>query len=238
MSRLESHRQKQFMKKVIFFVIFLVILLVLIATLGFNALINSSLFVSNLFSNKSNQEQKQEENFFGTLYIDSIPSATNSASIVVSGSSANFDTVEYYINEEKVKSTTVSDSPSFSDQIGSLKKGVNNVYIKALAKSAKKEKKSEVYNVVYTNDKPKLEISDPQDNSKTSKSEIQITGETNEDRDIEVKINQLPVIVNTKGKFTTSVRLKEGENKIEIAAIDPAGNMEKKTLTITYQKDD
>lgn len=237
MSRLEDHRRKQFMHKILFFLVCLVGLIVLLATVGFNALINSSIFVRNLLSNgNTDQTEQANDNFFGTLYIDSIPTATNSARIIVSGSASNYDTIEYYINDDKVKTITVSNIPSFSNEIGDLKKGVNNVYIKAIAKSAKKEKDSEVFNVVYSDEKPKLEIKEPSETSKTSKSEISVIGET--DKDIEIKINQSPVIVDATGKFQTSVRLKEGENKIEITAIDQAGNTEKKTLTVEYRKDD
>ena len=204
--------------------------------MGFSALINSSLFIGNLFSNKSDQNTETKDNFFGTLHIDSIPTATNSARFVVSGSASNFKTIEYYINDEKVESHSIADAPSFTDEIGNLKKGINNVYIKAVAEDVKKEKKSDDYNVLYSDEKPKLEISDPQDNSKTSKSEITIVGTT--DKEITIKANQLPVIVDASGKFQTTVRLKEGENKIEITAVDDAGNSEKKTLTVTYQKDE
>lgn len=204
--------------------------------MGFNALINSSIFISNIFSNKSDQTEQIEDHFFGSLNIDSIPTATNSARLVIAGSAPNFQTVEYYINEDKVKTSLVADKPSFSDEIGTLKKGINNVYLKAITEDKKNEKKSQVYNVVYTDEKPKLEISDPQDNIKTSKAEITVVGMT--DKDITIKANQQPVIVDTAGKFQTTIRLKEGENKIEVTATDDAGNIETKTITMTYQKDD
>lgn len=204
--------------------------------MGFNALINSTLFINNLFSTKSDQNEQNQDHFFGSLNVDSIPYATNSARFVVAGSAANFSTVEYYINEDKVKTSKVADMPSFSDEIGNLKKGVNNVYLKAVSENKKNEKKSQVFNILYTDEKPKLDLSDPKDNSKTTKSDLTIVGTT--DKDITVRANQQPVIVDANGKFQTSIRLKEGENKIEITAADDAGNMETKTLTVTYQKDE
>ncbi len=105
-----------------------------------------------------------------------------------------------------------------------------------MTKDNKNEKKTSDYNVFYSDDKPKLEITEPQDNSKTSKSEITIIGST--DNDITVRTNNLPVIVDATGKFRTTLRLKEGENKIEISAVDDAGNNETKTITVTYQKDE
>ena len=57
------------------------------------------------------------------------------------------------------------------------------------------------------------------------------------DRDNTVRANGSPLVVNADGSFNTLVRLKEGENKIEITAQDDAGNEEKKILTVTYSKD-
>ncbi len=216
--------------------VLIIILMAILFNVGFNALINSSLFFGKLFSKNSDQEQQTQDNFFGSLHIDSIPTATNSARFVISGSATNFKTIEYYINDEKVESHSIVDMPSFNDEIGDLKKGANNVYIKAIAEDKKKEKKSDVYTILYSDEKPKLEISEPQDNSKTSKSDLTIKGTT--DKEITIKANQMPVIVDATGKFQTTVRLKEGENKIEITATDDAGNEEKKTLTVTYQKDE
>lgn len=237
MSRLESYRKKQFAKKVFFFTVLLALLIGLLATLGLRALINSSLYISSLFSkNSTDTEQDTRESFFGSLDVINIPTATNSASFILSGSATNYDTLEFYINSEKVKEAIVKNSPNFTVEIGELKKGENKVYIKALSEEAKKEKKTQEYTVLYVSDKPKLEVSEPKESGKTSLQELKIVGKT--DKDITIRINLSPVVVDSQGNFQHTIKLKDGENKIEVLAEDDAGNIEKKEITMTYQKDE
>ena len=44
-------------------------------------------------------------------------------------------------------------------------------------------------------------------------------------------------MVDANGSFETSVRLKDGDNQIVATAQDIAGNVETKTIKVTYQKD-
>ena len=85
-------------------------------------------------------------------------------------------------------------------------------------------------------EKPKLEVSQPNDNSKTNKQEIKIEGKT--DKETYIKINGQPVVVDSQGSFVTLFKLNEGDNSIEIIAEDIVGNQEKKTIKVTYSKDD
>jgi len=45
------------------------------------------------------------------------------------------------------------------------------------------------------------------------------------------------VVVSGDGKFTYSVRIKEGENIIRVVATDVAGNEEVKEIKVIYEKD-
>jgi hypothetical protein len=237
MSRLQYHQKKVYTSQVIFFAIILILVVVFIFTIGIKMVVNTSLNVSQLTSGKNSDQTNSVKNndFYGNISIDSIPEATNSAKIIVSGSVTNFDLVQFYLNGEKVKEKKLS-SDSFSEEIGDLKKGDNKVFLLAKSKKEKKEKQSDNYTVGYKTDKPKLEISEPSDNSKTNKQEINIVGKT--DKDVTVTVNDLPVVVGSQGEFQTSVKLHDGENKIIVKALDNFGNSEEKTLTLTYQKDD
>ena len=123
----------------------------------------------------------------------------------------------------------------FSEEIGDLEKGDNNFYIQAKSKDSKIKKNTITYKVFYKNEKPKLDISEPSDNSTTNNQEIKVKGST--DRETYVRVNDLPVVVDASGGFETTVRLKDGDNQIVITASDIAGNMETKFLKTTYQKD-
>ena len=199
-------------------------------------LLNTSIFVADIFNKNEVTPLTKNEDVYGAVNIDNIPSATNSAKIVVSGSLINYTFLKFYINDEKVKEKEIKSSDSFSEEIGDLVKGNNEVYVKAFTKDKKNSKKTEVFQVFYNNEKPKLEVSEPADNSKTSKSDILIKGIT--DKEVFIKINDFPVVVNANGDWQTTIKLKEGDNSIVIFASDLSGNTESKTLTINYQKEE
>lgn len=237
MSRLQEHQKKRLMQTTIFFACLLTVIFIFIFTIGFKLLLASSAFIAQLTSKKNAQNTpNKDSDFIGTIDIDNIAVATNSSQIVVSGSVLNFDDLDFYINGEKVKNTNVSTKDSFTEQIGELKKGDNEIYINAIAKETKKEKQSKKYSVVYKSEKPKLEIKSPVDNFKTSKSELKIGGST--DKETYIRVNDGPVVVDVLGNFQTSLKLAQGENKIKVSAADIAGNIEEKTITVTYQKED
>ncbi len=233
MSRLEKHKQKEFYRKVGFMVGLLVILLLFMFFVGFQLLLNGGGYVGKI-SRGSEEEKIESEEFYGIVNLDELPTATNSAQVVVSGSLDNYKIVEFYINNKKVKTKSL-DSDTFTQEIGLLNKGKNEVFIKALSEDKKHEKKSSEYTITYKNEKPKLEISEPGNNSTTNKTDIIIAGKT--DLEVFLKINDSPAVVDAQGSFRESVRLKEGENKFTITAEDDAGNLEKKELTIKYDKD-
>jgi hypothetical protein len=234
MTRLEEHKQKVFYQKVALMVGILILLIAFIFFVGFQFILKSSGYVGNL-SSKSDSLTPQADNFYGTLDLDELPSATNSASFIISGSVTNFDTVQFFINEKKIQSSSVDSKGTFNKTVSGLEKGKNEVYVKALTSDQKHSKTSDTYTIHYKSDKPKIEISEPGDNSKTDHSEIKVMGKT--DPDVSVKINNSPVVVDSQQQFQQIVNLKEGENKIDIWVQDDAGNSDQKELTVTYKKD-
>ncbi len=237
MSRLEKHKQKQYTITVTSIIIVLIILLVFIFTVGFKLLLNTSAFIASIGSTKtSTQPLEKNDDFIGNISIDSIPSATNGATIIVSGNVLNFNKVEFFINGERVKETSLPNSDSFEVEVGDLQKGSNEFYAVGKTSGSKSTKKTQVFTVLYDNEKPKLEVGEPANDSKTNKQEIKIAGTT--EKEVFVRINDLPVVVDVQGNFQTSVNLKEGSNTYTITAEDIAGNVETKTVTVTYQKDD
>lgn len=201
---------------------------------GIKLLVSFTLFLNQLANGGSKQQTTQQKEEFNSINIDPIASATNSASIVFSGSSLNFDALEIYVNGEKSDEISISDT--FEGEVKNLIKGTNKISFIAKSIQSKEIKKTAVYEVLYKDEKPKLEIQEPNDNSRTNKEDLKISGKT--DNETSIRINGQPIITDSEGKFTTLLRLKDGENKIEIIAEDIVGNQEKKNLTVTYSKDD
>ncbi|OGK13965.1 hypothetical protein A3A93_04945 [Candidatus Roizmanbacteria bacterium RIFCSPLOWO2_01_FULL_38_12] len=204
--------------------------------IGLNSLINAAIFVNSIFSPDNKNVAKQSDTFYGLLDIDEPPSATSSASLKISGHTAEYDTVDIYLNNIKVDSATPKSSGDFSKTIGSLRSGNNTIYFVANTANDKQEKKSDTYNVEYVSEPPQLEIESPADNAKVASQEIEVKGTT--DNGVTLKLNNLPVVVDSQGNFKSSYRLKDGENKLELIATDIAGNETKNTLIVTREKDE
>jgi len=236
MSRLESHRQKNLYQRIYILAALLIIFIIFMYTVGLRLIIDGSLMLSGVNKNtKIIENVSSINNDFSNLLVDHPPTATNAASILLTGSVINFDQVEFYLNDEKIKDISPTDG-NFSEIIDNLQKGDNQIFLVAKSSSDKRLKKSDVYEILYKNEKPKLEITQPIDQTKTSQQEIIISGKTNSETYI--RINNRPVVVDSKNEFRSSEVLKEGENKFEIIAEDAVGNTETKQLTVIYQKEE
>ena len=234
MRRLERVQEKKLKNKIVVYLAVFILVVYFIFTYGIRLLLNTSSFISGLFPQPSPKPLSKTEESFSSIDISSIPQATNSAKIIISGSTLNFDILDFYLNDKKVKEIK-SSSDIFNEEIGDLEKGDNSIYIRARSEDNRTIKKTIIYKVFYKNEKPKLEITEPSDNFSTSNQEIKIKGST--DKETYVHINDLPVVVDANGNFETSIRLKDGDNQITATAQDIAGNTETKTLKVTYQKD-
>ncbi len=210
-------------------------LLYFVFAIGFNLLLNSAAFVAQFTNPKVTPLVQKNSDFIGTVSIDSIPNATNSAQFTVSGTAVNFNTVELYLNGEQVKSIKLDTSDGFTAQIGDLQTGTNEVYAVGIDTQNNQQKKTQVYTVEYLNQPPKLDVQSPPDHTKTNTNEIVVKGQT--DKETYVRINDSPVVVGATGEFQYTVQLKEGDNSISVVAQDVAGNQTTKSLTVTYQKD-
>lgn len=236
MSRLKRHEQKQFTRTLTIYVVIFLVIVVFIFTFGLKLLFGTALFVANLTNKKMpSPSLTKTENFIKNIDVTDIPVATNSARFTIAGEILNFDKVSFYINGEKVKELTLPYSDSFIQEIGDLKKGANDIFLSASSNGDKTSKSSPHYTITYLSDKPKLDISEPSDSVKTNKQEIKVAGST--DKEIFIKINDLPIVVDANGSFQTIVKLNDGDNKITVTATDVAGNIETKTLTVTYHND-
>ncbi len=236
MSRLHSHQRKQIYLQLIFYIVIFFVILALIFTFGIRLLINGSLFVGSISQPKStSQSSSSSEDFIGMFRLDNPPNATGAATVIVTGTVTNYDSVEFYLNGENVK-TVKTESESFAEEIGPLQPGKNQLYAVARSDSQKETRTSSTFTVTYKNQKPKLEITQPSDNSTSTSQEITVAGNT--DPETYIQVNGSPVVVDAQNHFQTTVKLNEGENKIEVVAEDIVGNQENQTLTVTYRKND
>ncbi len=233
MSRLEDHQNKQFTQRMIIAVVLSVAAIIFFFSTGIKMLVSFTLFLNQLSKGKTAQQSTTQTTTLNNISIDPIASATNSANITFTGTSLNFDNLEIYLNGEKQDEISVSDT--FAGEIKGLEKGDNTIYFIAKSSSSKETKKTSTYDVLYKSDNPKLDISEPNDGIKTNRQDVKISGTT--DKETTIRINGQPIVVDVDGKFTTLLRLKDGDNKIVIVAEDIVGNKTEKNLTVNYSKD-
>jgi hypothetical protein len=234
MSRLERHQNKTFIQKMAIAVVLFIAFVIFFFSVGIKVLVSFTLFLNQLANGGNKQQTTEQKKVFNTVAIDPIPSATNSGTILFSGTALNFDSLEIYLNNEKLDEIDISDT--FSGEVKGLEKGENTIYFIAKSSETKETKETDPYEVLYKNEKPKLEIQEPSDNARTNKEDVKVAGQT--DKETSIRINGQPIITDSEGKFSTMVRLKDGENKIQIVAEDIVGNQEQKELKVTYSKDD
>ncbi len=236
MKKFASHQQRKYSHQILFYLFLLILIIIFIATIGIKLIINTTLFVAE-YSHRDRDKLIQKTSnteFILPPEILDLPSATNSATIHVTGKATRAKKLSLYVNDKLYKEIVLPED-SFETDID-LDPGENSIYLALEDSKTKQKKQSVTYQVVYKSEKPKLEIIFPNDQEKVSKDEIEVVGQT--DKETFIKINELPAIVNVEGKFLYTLKLKEGENMIKIEAQDIAGNIETKELTVIYQKEE
>jgi hypothetical protein len=141
MSRLEVRRQKRFRNLLVLYIVIFIALSIFVVTFGLRLLISGTVYLGNMFS-KKDTTQETTDRFFGTIAVDTLPTATNSARLIVSGTVNQFDALDFYLNGEKVKTVDIKSAQSFSEEIGDLKNGDNTIYLIAKAPDNKKEQRT------------------------------------------------------------------------------------------------
>ncbi|KGA97788.1 peptidase S8 [Alkalihalobacillus alcalophilus ATCC 27647 = CGMCC 1.3604] len=156
---------------------------------------------------------------------------TNEESIVVTGESAPSLDVAVYNHGEEVAQTTTDESGQFEVEFD-LVEGENEITAKALLEVGVGPE-SEAVTVILDQTNPILTIDEPVDGSKTNRETATVTGTAEDDHIDEVIVNGQSVAVNEDGSFSQRVLLDEGENVIDVTAVDLAGNEASTSVTIT-----
>lgn len=199
----------------------------------------SSLSLLNRFKETPKVTKPISDNAFLAPPVLNIPyEATNSATIFVRGYTMANTSVEIYVNDElKSAVKSISDGSFLSDPI-TLDLGKNSISGKTIDTSGNKSYGSKPIIITFSNEKPILEITDPQDNQivKVGEKKVTVSGKTNSDKEITITISGNRVIVNSDGNFSQSVTLSDGDNNITITALDKAGNTTEVTRKVTYQQ--
>lgn len=159
--------------------------------------------------------------------------ATSSPELIITGYSSPNTRVEIYLDDEIKTTTSVKEDGSFITDPITLLLGTNNIYGKAISDS-KKSLPSKTIKLNFSNEKPTLDLSEPQDGTqvKGGDKKIHVSGKT--DPSNSVTVNGATLIVNNQGNFSTDISLNDGDNTITIITQNQVGNTSKLERKITY----
>lgn len=230
--RLEQKTRNKFIISLIFVIIFAYAFL----TWGLPQIVGSLAFLNK--SKISNTENPAEDPALPPPVLNIPYEATNSADFIINGYTTPNSEVEIYLDNQLKTKTRANGGGEFTATI-QLSEGINNIYGITLQKdpddsSDKKSLPSKTIKLQFSDEKPVLEVSQPQDNQEIKGGDKKITVSGKTDSQNSVSVNGLTAVVNNEGVFQTVVPLNDGENLITIISQNPVGNTTKVEKKVIY----
>lgn len=210
-----------------------IIIAFLIFSYGIGVLSGFAEILNKIFTNDKDS-QTERSDLLQPPILDELPQATNSAKIKISGLSFQGKKALVFLNGEKVSETEVSADRFLFDDF-SLKDGVNEIKAKSVGENNLESDFSVAFTIVLDKKEPEFIVDSPtEDQSFSGNNRISVKGKVEEDA--QVLANGFLANVNTEGNFEVFVPLNEGDNEIEIKAIDIAGNIKSQKIKVHFSK--
>jgi len=229
--RIEEKKQK---KRLVLAIVGSIALVVFLLIFGFKLLIGFSLLVEKLHGS-AQPTQNPTQTIILPPSLDPLPAATNSSSLVVSGSGQSGLTAVLYINDSETKDISITQSGTFVAQITNLKDGTNTISAKLMDTKGNISDLSNVVTVEIKQKQPTLTITSPSDNTSIlgDNNNVTISGST--DDNTTVTVNGHVIVINSDNSFSYQYPLSTGQTKLTIVATDDAGNTTTVERNVTYQ---
>lgn len=207
-------------------------LLFLLLFFGIPLLAKFAAFVSEL-KNSSTPIAQEDKTPPTSPSLDPLPQFVREPRVTVNGRAEAGSTLKLFVNDTKVKEILIGETSTFSAEI-TLEKGSNRVITRATDSFGNEGEFSGSQTIVYDIDPPVMTVEKPSDGETFYGSQkiVEVAGIT--EPNVKITINERVVVVDSEGKFSQRVSLSEGENNLNIVAIDEAENKTEKTITVTY----
>lgn len=168
--------------------------------------------------------------------IYSVPVATSSATLTLSGVAEPASVVQILNNDTEIDQQTAAEDGSFTFDV-ELVSDLNVLTALATDESGNVSRPSKQYQVVFDNQAPTISVSEELLNglSIEGKDKKRYTLEGSTEPLAKVLILDRFVIADSEGVFRFPFDLNEGENLIQMTAVDKAGNEASLEITITYR---
>ncbi|MBU2543486.1 hypothetical protein KJ707_02910 [Patescibacteria group bacterium] len=231
-SRLSRKQQQQMMHQTVLIVV--VALSLLVAFIFF--IMPQFLSLADSILNGPSILNEDQDQIPPQTPILAVPvSATNSASLLISGIGEMASQAVLVLNGEKLEEVKIDDKGEFKFKV-SLIEGGNALAVYSIDEAGNESVQTREYKVTLDTEAPVLEVSSPEDGStiELRKNQIiTIIGTT--ESQAKVFINDRLVYAKADGSFSMSYKLEEGENKLKFKAIDRGGNESEKEITVKFR---
>lgn len=231
---ISSHRlkaqEKRLYHKLVKTVIFSILLVIIIIYIGLPLFAKFIVFISP--KSKDNPTANVSTTILFPPLLDPQFEATNTATIVVSGIGDEDTTVKLFVNDKIRVEQPADDDGRFNFKQVKLAQGKNTIYVTSFKDNNESSPSSPLI-IEYKTEEPKLEVNSPEDGKRyTDDREITVQGQTDPGNNI--IINDRHTVTDADGKFRYRIRLNDGENIIQIIALDNAGNQTQLERKVTY----
>ena len=211
-------------------IIFIVFLLV---QFGVPALANFAIFLSGI-NGSDKTDSKKEVSFIPPPVLDSNLTATNSAQVIISGRIPDKGNVEIYINDELKDTINTEKDGTFSTK-QKVKSGENTVKARTDLDGKNSDFSNTLF-ITYIKSAPNLTIATPANGQSFNKDENRIIVSGQTDPGVTVTVNGFWALIDDANSYSYELPLKDGDNDINIVAIDQAGNKTEKTVKVNYSQ--
>lgn len=234
-SRLSRTSQEKTKKQIVFFGIAIIILVFGALNFGPELLSGIASITSGFNKTGTTTLTAKEQNTLEAPFINSIPDATDSAQINISGSSSYSDAqIELFVNGNLYDTAPLTQDQKFTFETVALTEGGNS--IKARVKKGDQVSPfTRTYDVNYSQGAPKLDVTNPSDGQQFSRGDQTITVQGTTDPENTVTVNGSRAIVDSAGNFSYYLSLSDGDNNLTISAINKAGQKTEKTLKVNFK---
>ncbi len=233
-SRLNRNLERKSKQRFILTIAGTILILILLLRFGVPLLVNFSLFIAGVKSNSSSSQTTNSQ-FVSPPILDTTLTATNSASIDISGNAAANESVKLYVNNTAVDEVNTQSDGSFTFKGVTLTQGGNE--ISAKAKNGNSESAmSDSVSITYATNVPALSIDQPSDGQGFSGDQKTVTVKGKTDPNIRVTVNGFWAVTDATGNYSYTLSLQSGDNKIDVIASDTAGNKAEKVITVHYSQ--
>ncbi|MEK7513963.1 MAG: hypothetical protein AAB580_03680 [Patescibacteria group bacterium] len=232
-TRLERKRDQNSLKQAVKYIFLIVLSLGLIFKFGLPALINMAGLIGS-FNQAKIPIEKQDVIPPTAPRMDFLPEATNSGQLDIHGQAESGTTVQLFINGLNTKESIADSEGQFKFDNIHFRDGENEVYVQAKDGENNLGQASKTVTVRVDQEPPALEITKPKASDRFFDKDNPISAEGKSEEGANLTVNNHFVLVRSDGSFSTQISLTTGDNQLDFAAKDKAGNETKKIITVNY----